>query len=93
MDTMVAETRVTLDTRLHSKNIIVLSLEVTNDFAEASMMSATVPLNLKNLCVLPCLVVNLVPKARCIYDCEGNTSSLFIQFQLFGGISNPDLEL
>lgn len=32
VDTVVPEARVTLDTRLFGQNIIVLSLEVANDF-------------------------------------------------------------
>jgi hypothetical protein len=32
VDTVVSEARVTLDTGLFGQNIIVLSLEVTNDF-------------------------------------------------------------
>ena len=35
MDTIVTESRVTLDTRLLCENVIVLSLEVPNDFTKA----------------------------------------------------------
>ena len=34
MDTVVAETRVTLDTRLLSENVIVLAFEIANNFLE-----------------------------------------------------------
>ena len=35
MDTVVAETRVTLDTRLLSENVVVLTLEMANNLLEA----------------------------------------------------------
>jgi hypothetical protein len=51
MNTIVTETWVTLNTGFLCKNIIVLSLEVTNDFAKAYMMLATIPLGpLKLMC-------------------------------------------
>jgi hypothetical protein len=40
VNTIVPETGITLDTGLLCKNIVVLSLEVTDDFTEASVMSA-----------------------------------------------------
>ena len=42
VNAIVAETGVTLDTGLLCKNIIVLSLEVTDDFTKALVMSAIV---------------------------------------------------
>jgi hypothetical protein len=36
VDTIVSEAGVTLDTRLLSKNVIVLPLEVANDLGEAA---------------------------------------------------------
>ena len=36
MDTVVAETRVTLDTRLLSENVIVLAFEIANNFLETA---------------------------------------------------------
>lgn len=41
MDTIVAESWVTLNARLLRKNVIVLSLEITNNLAEAIPGSAT----------------------------------------------------
>ena len=35
MDTVVAETRVTLDTRLLSEDVVVLTLEMANNLLEA----------------------------------------------------------
>jgi len=46
MDTVVAESGVTLDTGLFCQNIIVLSLKVANDLAEAAILSVTVLLSL-----------------------------------------------
>lgn len=36
MDTVIPETRVTLDTGLLGENVVVLSLQVTHDFLEAA---------------------------------------------------------
>lgn len=36
VDTVVAETRVTLDTRLLGQNVIILALEVADDLAKAT---------------------------------------------------------
>ena len=35
VDTVIPEARITLDTRLLSKNVVVLTLEVANDLLEA----------------------------------------------------------
>ena len=37
MNTVVLETRITLDSRLFSQDVIVLSLEVFDDFGEAEV--------------------------------------------------------
>jgi hypothetical protein len=39
VDTIIAETGVTLDTRLLRKNIIVLSFEITDNLSEAMNLS------------------------------------------------------
>jgi hypothetical protein len=44
MHTIVAETGVTLDTRLLGENIIVLSLEIANNFAKARVSSVLYPI-------------------------------------------------
>ena len=44
MNAIVTEAWVTLDTGFFCKNVIVLSLEVTNDFAKASIMLAATSL-------------------------------------------------
>jgi hypothetical protein len=41
MDTIVAESWVTLNARLLCKNVVVLSLEVANNLAEAIPLSVT----------------------------------------------------
>lgn len=63
MDTVVAESGITLDTRLLSENIIVLAFEIANDLTEARSSSAAV-LFVYERCALPCLVVNLISKSR-----------------------------
>ena len=80
MYTIVAEAGVSLDTGLLSKNIIILSLKVANDFAKAINLLVTLsgwPQNIS----LPCLVIDLVSKARGVYDSQRNASSLLVQFQ------------
>jgi hypothetical protein len=42
MYTVVAEARVTLDTRLFCKNAIVLALKISDDFLETGALSAKV---------------------------------------------------
>lgn len=44
MDTVVAESRITLDTGLHCKNIIVLAFKVANDFTKARSLSVATSL-------------------------------------------------
>jgi hypothetical protein len=40
VDTVVPESRVTLDSRLHGQNVVVLSLEVANNLREAVYLLA-----------------------------------------------------
>jgi hypothetical protein len=44
VNTVVAESRVTLDTRLLGENVVVLALEVADDFAEAGYACQLKPL-------------------------------------------------
>lgn len=67
MNTIVAESWVTLNARLLRKNIIVLSLEIANNLAEAKPRLVT---RIRVVSIsdefLPRLVVNLIAKTRCI---------------------------
>jgi hypothetical protein len=82
MYTVVAEAGVTLDTRLLCENIVVLPLEIANNFTEAFIWLVTFEAVSQPMSSLPCLVINLVSKTWCIYDGQGDASSFFIQFQL-----------
>jgi len=81
VDTVIAETGVTLDTRLLCKNVIILSLKITNDFTKAIGPSATFQHRRSIELVIPCFVVNLVSEAGGVNNREGDTGSFFIQFQ------------
>jgi hypothetical protein len=50
VNAVVAEARITLDTRLLRKDVIVLSLEVTNDLREAILRSANYYLRRRTSC-------------------------------------------
>jgi hypothetical protein len=67
MNTIVAESWVTLNARLLRKNVIVLSLEIANNLAEAKPPLVT---RIRVVSIsdefLPRLVVNLIAKTRCI---------------------------
>ena len=68
VDTIVTETRITLDTGLFCQNIIVLSLKITNNFAETSRTVSYCSSAVHSLFLLPGLIVNLVAKSRCVND-------------------------
>lgn len=66
MNTIVAESWVTLNARLLRKNVIVLSLEIANNLTEAILSSVT-RIRISSLMrFVPRLVVNLISEARCI---------------------------
>lgn len=66
MNTIVAESWVTLNARLLRKNVIVLSLEIANNLTEAILSSVTC---IRISCLrsfVPRLVVNLISETGCI---------------------------
>lgn len=67
MNTIVAESWVTLNARLLRKNIVVLSLEIANNLAEAKLPLVT-RIRIASISdkFLPRLVVNLIAETRCI---------------------------
>jgi len=79
MNAVVAEARITLDTRLLGKDVIVLPFEVTNDFREAILRSAHCHFPTPKLHV-PCFVVDLVAETWRINNGQGNASAFFIEF-------------
>lgn len=66
MNTIVAESWVTLNARLLRKNVIVLSLEIANNLAEAIPLSVNPYKDTISDEFLPRLVVNLISEAGCI---------------------------
>ena len=85
VDTIVPETRVTLDTRLLSKNIIILSLEIADNLSKAGSISlCDVSFDATSV---PCFIIDLVTKPRGVNNGEGNTSAFFIElckWQVYG---------
>lgn len=83
MHPVVAETRVTLDTRLLGQDVIVLAFEVAHDLLES----------VRNSIYISCvrvygaqhgasreLVVDVVTKAGRVHDGEGNADAVLLQF-------------
>jgi hypothetical protein len=68
VDTIVTEAGITLDTGLLCENVIVLSLQIANNFTKAFISSVIFEAMYPPRSVLPCLVINLVSEARCIDD-------------------------
>ena len=83
MDTVIAESGVTLDTRLLCENVIVLSLEIANNFTKALSLSAMFKACVSMALVIPCFVVNLVSEAGSVNDGERDAGSFFVQFQFY----------
>jgi hypothetical protein len=69
VNTVVSEARITLDTRFLSKNVVVLTLEIANNLREAVLVSENHSIRYIWIS-LPCLVVDLIAKARGIDDCQ-----------------------
>ena len=83
---VIPESRVTLNSRLLCKNIIVLALKVTDNFAEAIQKS--VHEHLSGICVcVPRLVVNLVTESGGIDDGQGDAGSFLVQLELCHPVS------
>jgi hypothetical protein len=78
VDTIVSETRVTLDTGFFRENVIILSLEIANNLGEAASISLCD--SRRTLVNVPCFVINLVAKSGSINNGEGNPRALFIEF-------------
>jgi len=82
VDTVVPEARVTLNTRLFSQDIIVLTLEISNDFLETVRCNVLVRFERggRGASNLRRLVVNVVAKPRGVNDGQGNANAVFLEF-------------
>lgn len=80
MNAIVTEAWVTLDTRLFCENVIILSLEIANNFTKAFIQLASYGTNILSV-LLPRLIVNLVSEAWCVDDGKRDAGSFFIKFQ------------
>lgn len=78
MNPVVAEAGVTLDTRLLREDVVVLALEVANDFLEAGndCLDAT---ERRRAAYIRKLIVDVVTKSRSINNCKGNPDTVLLQ--------------
>jgi hypothetical protein len=79
MHTVIPEARVTLDTRLLSQNVIVLTLEVANNFLEAKTKRYSVRY-VGMVIYERKLIVDVVPKTRSVNNGKGNANTILLQF-------------
>lgn len=82
VNTVVAETRVTLDTALLSENVVVLALEVAHDLTETVLVSSSASPRLvegKEGEDVRKLVVNLVSETGSVDDGEGNANAILLE--------------
>lgn len=72
MDSVIPEAGVTLDTRLLGQDIIILSLEVSDDLCKAVWyeVSNVDVKETKGCLSLPGFVVDLVTKSRGVHNCQ-----------------------
>lgn len=80
MDSVVSEAGVTLDTRLLGENVVVLSLEVTDDLGEAvTRVSMSYWGAFARERSSPGLVVDLVSESGGINNGQGDAGALLVQ--------------
>jgi hypothetical protein len=79
MHTVIPEARVTLDTRLLSQNVVVLTLEVANDFLEAKTKRYSVRY-VGMVIYERKLIVDVVPETRSVNNGKGNANTILLQF-------------
>ena len=88
MNTVVAETRVTPDTRFFSENVIVLTLEVADDFLETTQVVELWVRPQRRDSNLRELVVDILAETRGINNGESNAHAFLVQF--FASIETTD---
>ena len=88
MNAIVSESRISLDARLFCKDVIILMFEVAHDLREAEIgVLVSLPGASKNADNVPSFVVDLVPKAWRIHNCERYAGALLVQFQFWSPVS------
>jgi hypothetical protein len=78
MYTIIPEPRVTLDARLLSQNVIVLTLEVANNFLESRIKRYSVGYVGMGIYERK-LIVDIVPKTRRVNNGKGNANTILFQ--------------
>lgn len=78
MHTVIHEARVTFNTRLLSQNVIVLTLEVANNFLEAKTKRYSVRYVRMGIYERK-LIVDVVPKTRRVNNGKGNANAILLQ--------------
>lgn len=78
MHTVIPEARVTFNTRLLSQNVIVLTLEVANNFLEAKTKRYSVRYVRMGIYERK-LIVDVVPKTRRVNNGKGNANAILLQ--------------
>ena len=82
MHSVVSEARITLDSRLFSQNVIVLTFEVANNFLEPGYKYQDAKVGTEKRHVRK-LIVDIVAKPRSVYNCQSNTYAILLEFYRF----------
>lgn len=78
VNSVIPETGVTFNTRLLSKDVIVLAFKMTNDFLEAASTSEKGTRIVSKY--VRKFIVNIITKTRCINNSQCNSDTIFFEF-------------
>ena len=82
MNAVVSESRISLDARLFCKDVIVLMFEVAHDLREAEIgVLVNLPSASEVAGNVPSFIVDLVPEAWRIHNCERYAGAFLVQLQ------------
>jgi hypothetical protein len=81
MDTIVPETRITLDSRLFGQDIVILSLQISDNLRKAAHGVSATRRHRKLLYHQPRFVVDLVSKPWGINDSQGDAGALLVKLE------------
>ena len=81
MNAIVPKTRIALDARLLSQDVVVLVFQMANNLGEAT--SSVSIASCRRNGPLPGFIVNLIAKTRCVHDSERYAGTLLIKLQLW----------